>query len=232
MIDIQTGNVVKICGLMDVQSARTAAVAGADMLGFILTESRREVEPSFVREVRSSFSDGAEQVPHIVGVTVNLSAEGAARLVEEAEVDLVQLSGDESPDLLDQIDVPVIKVVHVAAGMTMEELRPVVDPWFDHQRPALAILIDAKLPGAYGGSGIQSDWTVASQLAERYPAILAGGLKPGNVFEGIQAVAPRGVDVSTGVEIDGVKDSTLIEAFVARARQAFAPVPGDPYDAF
>lgn len=232
MIDIQTGNIVKICGLMDMQNAHAAANAGADLLGFILTESRREVAPEFVRSVRSSFVDGIEELPPIVGVTVNPDSGAAARLFEEAELDVLQLSGDESPELLDALDVPVIKTIHVAAGMTMEELVPVVDPWFDHQRPVVAILIDAKLPGVYGGSGAQSDWTVASQLAERYPSILAGGLKPGNVFEGIQSVAPRGVDVSSGVEIDGQKDATLIEAFVVRARQGFAPVSEDVYGAF
>ena len=232
MIDIQTGNIVKICGVMDTHAAHAAASAGADLLGFILAQGRREVAPGFVRSVRSSFVDGIEELPPIVGVMVNPDAATVARLFEEAGLDYLQLSGDESPDLLDDLDVPVIKTIHVAAGMTMKELVRVVDPWFDHQRPVIAIHIDAKLQGIYGGSGVQADWTVASQLAERYPSILAGGLKPGNVFEGIQSVAPRGVDVSSGVEIDGQKDATLIEAFVVRARQGFAPVSEDDYDAF
>jgi phosphoribosylanthranilate isomerase len=69
---------------------------------------------------------------------------------------------------------------------------------------------------------VRADWSHAAHLASRYPALLAGGLKPGNVIEGIQAVSPRGVDVASGVEIAGEKDLTLIEAFITHARQGFA----------
>ena len=222
MIDVDTGQVVKICGLMDEPAARAASLAGADLLGFILAESRRQVTLDQVREIRSSIRAEVEAAPGVVGVMVNPTAEMVIRAADEGQIDYVQLSGNESPDLLDELDLPVIKTIHVASVMTMERLLPLVDPWFDHVRPAVAILIDAQVEGVYGGSGTQSDWIVAGHLAERYPALLAGGLKPGNVFEGIQAVGPRGVDVSSGVEIGGVKDHTLIESFVVHARQAFA----------
>jgi phosphoribosylanthranilate isomerase len=63
-------------------------------------------------------------------------------------------------------------------------------------------------------------------MAEQYPVILAGGLTTGNVAEAISTVQPIGVDVSSGVEIDGVKDHTLIETFVTRARQSFTALKG------
>lgn len=222
MLDIETGQIVKICGLKSEDAARTASLAGADLLGFILAESRRQVSPSLVRKVRQTISDEMDGPPAVVGVMVNPDASDVLNAVRDGDLDIVQLSGDESPELLDEIDVPVIKTVHVAAEMRIEDVQRKIEPWLDHQRPAVAIHIDAKVEGLYGGTGMQSDWDVATLIAERYPALLAGGLNPGNVFDGIQVVGPRGVDVSSGVEIAGEKDHALIEAFIAHARQSFA----------
>jgi phosphoribosylanthranilate isomerase len=227
MLDVESGRIVKICGLRTVEAARTAALGGADALGFILAESRRRVRPEFVREVREVVVSGTERPPVLVGVTVNASAAEIHRYVAVAGIDVVQLSGDESPDVLDNLELPVIKTVHVSERMTPDDLDRLADPWLDHPRAAIAILIDAKVAGAYGGSGVRADWSHAAHLAERYAAILAGGLTPGNVFEGIQAVAPRGVDVSSGVEIAGEKDLALIEAFIAHAHQGFEPPDED-----
>jgi phosphoribosylanthranilate isomerase len=227
MLDIESGRIVKICGLRTVEAARTAALGGADALGFILAESRRQVAPSFVRSVREIVLTGIEKPPVLVGVTVNASGAQIRSMIEESGIDIVQLSGDESPDLLAEIEIPVVKTIHVGSEVTTDELDRLADPWLDHPRPAIAILIDAKVAGAYGGSGVRADWSHAAHLAARWPALLAGGLNPGNVFEGIQAVAPRGVDVSSGVEIAGEKDLALIESFIAHARQGFAPIEDD-----
>lgn len=221
MIDFQAGNLVKICGLMDAAAAQCAVNVKADLLGFVFAESRRRASPELIRSVRKSSINGSDSAPPLVGVTVNMPPRDAMRLAEEAGLDMLQLSGNESPAVLDDLEVPVIKTIHVTQGTALDDIIPIVEAWFDHSRPAVAVLVDAKLPGVYGGSGTQADWTVAARLAERYPTILAGGLKPGNVFEGIHSVAPRGVDVSSGVEIDDHKDLALIEAFVTRARQGF-----------
>ncbi len=230
MLNLAIGGLVKICGLRSVDAARAATLAGADALGFILAESRRQVTPSFIRETHRAIVAECEKPPAFVGATVNADARGIEQIAVEAELDYIQLSGDESPDILDDIDMPVIKAIHVAPGADLDSLDRLVDPWFDHPRAAVAILIEPKLPGAYGGTGRQADWTLAAHLAARYPALLAGGLKPGNVAEGIQAVMPRGVDVSGGVEIAGEKDHALIEAFIARARQEFALNTDDVQD--
>ena len=84
------------------------------------------------------------------------------------------------------------------------------------------ILLDAYHPRLAGGTGKLSDWTLAADLARKVPLMLAGGLKPGNVADAIGAVRPAAVDVSSGVETDGVKNPELIRAFLANARAAFA----------
>jgi phosphoribosylanthranilate isomerase len=82
------------------------------------------------------------------------------------------------------------------------------------------LLVDAHVPGSYGGAGVVADWDRAAGLARRRSVLLAGGLTPANVAEAIQRVRPWGVDVSSGVEINGVKDHQKIRAFVAAARAA------------
>ncbi len=218
-------HIVKVCGIRDVPAAATASRAGADLLGFVVADSRRKVAPGLIREVREHLAL-VEKRPLLVGVTVNEPPQALADIVERGQVDVVQLSGDEVPELLDDICVPVIKTLHIARGMSFDDIRRKADAWLDHAKPVRAFLIDAKVDGHYGGTGIRADWTVAALMAERYPVILAGGLTLGNVAGGISTVRPNGVDVSSGVEIDGTKDHTLIETFVTRARQAFSALPG------
>lgn len=218
--------VVKICGIRDVDAAAIASRAGANLLGFMLVDnSRRKVDPELIRDVRQHLAI-VEKRATLVGVTVNETLQTLAQIVKRGQVDVIQLSGDEDPGLLDDIDVPVIKTLHLTNEMRVDDLRRRADAWLDHRRPVWALLIDAKVGGRYGGTGTLVDWSVAASLSEQVPLILAGGLTPGNVVEGIATVLPKGVDVSSGVEIDGAKDHTLIETFVTRARQAFSALSG------
>jgi phosphoribosylanthranilate isomerase len=83
-------------------------------------------------------------------------------------------------------------------------------------------LLDTHVEGALGGTGRAFDWTVAAEVARRFPIVLAGGLTPENVGEAVRRVRPWAVDVSTGVETDGVKDLAKIRAFIAAVREADA----------
>lgn len=214
---------VKICGIRDLQTAEVAIRFGAGALGMMFAPSRRRVDPTEVRLIRDSL---AEAKPHVsvVGVVVNETARTLDALVEQSGIDMIQLSGDESPQLLDQLQVPVIKAIRIKPGSGEEEARRVIDPWLEHRRPVAAILLDAYVDGHYGGTGLRSDWELAARLAERYPLMLAGGLTPENVAASVQQVLPFGVDVSSGVETAGVKDPTKIRRFLAASLAAFASV--------
>ena len=80
------------------------------------------------------------------------------------------------------------------------------------------LLVDAHVAGAYGGTGVTANWAAAAERAVRGPIVLAGGLTPDTVGEAIRRVRPWGVDVSSGVETEHVKDSVKIQAFVAAVR--------------
>lgn len=210
---------VKICGIRDSMAAGVAARAGASALGVVLAPSHRQINPETAQEIRIALRGMNLHIP-IVGVVVNETARSLNELIEHSGIDIVQLSGDETPDLLDDVPVPVIKAVRLFPGQTAEDARRTIDPWLSHSRPVEMILLDAYADGHYGGTGLRADWALAAQLAEHYPLMLAGGLTPANVGDSVRQVGPSGVDVSSGVETGGIKDHAKIEAFIAAFHSA------------
>lgn len=204
---------VKICGLRSAEHALVAADAGADLLGFIFAPSRRQIAPADVAGIALAVRARPAGGPQLVGVFVNETPERIRALAHECGLDAVQLSGDEPFGYADALrDLSLLKAIRFDGGD--EERR-----WAAAELPHVRLLVDAHVPGAYGGAGVVADWTHAAELARRRPILLAGGLDPANVPAAIEQVRPWGVDVSSGVETDGVKDSAKIRAFVAAARQ-------------
>ncbi len=208
---------VKICGLTRVEDALVAVDAGADLIGMIFyPPSPRHVSltraRTMVRAVR------ATGVPvRIVGVTVNAPKWLLHALLEEVGVDWVQCHGDEPPDRVAALRGRGFKAVRLTKA-TLEESAAFLDIG-----PADGphLLVDAAVPGAYGGTGHRADWKAAALLARQGPILLAGGLTPENVMAAIRQVRPWGVDVSSGVELrPGQKDPARVRAFIARVRAA------------
>jgi phosphoribosylanthranilate isomerase len=206
---------VKICGIREVEHALVAIEAGADMLGLVFyPPSPRFVTIEQARAVREAVPDGGVKV---VGLFVNESAERINGVAAEVGLDVIQLSGDEPASIIGDLDRPAIASMRIdSSGKQDEEGR------FREMIAAgpMAVHIDAHVPGMYGGTGTLADWFVATDFALRYPVILAGGLKPENAADAIQRVKPFAIDVSSGVETDGVKDPAKIRAFIAAARAA------------
>ncbi len=211
---------VKICGLRDVEHALVAAEAGASALGFILAPSRRQVTPELLNDVRAHVAV-MDSSPRIVAVVVNEPEAALRDIVERARPDVVQFSGDEAAAILHDLGAAAFRTVRVPEGATLDGVRYMIDPWLDHACPVDAVLIEAQSPGHFGGTGKVADWELAARLAETYPLVLAGGLTPENVGAGIARVRPSGVDVSSGVEVDGVKSAERIREFIDVARRGF-----------
>jgi phosphoribosylanthranilate isomerase len=208
---------VKFCGMQDVDSIRVAIESGADAIGFILADSRRRILPDKVAKIREHLKPGH---PPLIGVTVNAEPGVVMRDVETAGLDLIQLSGDETPDVLDRYHVPVIKALRFEGGVTLDEALLRVASWLEGPRAAQYVIVDGHATGAFGGTGARADWNLVAGIARRFPIILAGGLSPDNVADAIRMVQPFGVDVSSGTETDGAKDHAKIRAFAHNARSS------------
>ena len=210
---------VKICGIREVEHALVAVAAGADMLGLVFyPPSSRYLSIEQARDVRNAVREAdKDRRVRLVGLFVNETADDMNAVAEEVGLDVIQLSGDEPASLIGDLNRPAFASIRVdSSGKLDEEAR------FRELTAAepLAIMVDAHVPGMYGGTGTVADWFVAADFAQRYPVILAGGLRPETAADAIRRVKPFAIDVSSGVETDGVKDSTKIRAFIAAARTA------------
>ena len=210
----------KICGVRTSSVAIAAAEFGADYLGLMLAPSKRQIDLSTIASIRTDLYAWAvaqvdHHLPKLTAVVVNLAPGELCEIVSSGAVDVIQLSGDESPEVLDEIDIPVIKAIRIDPQRGESAARREIEAWLNRARPAAGILVDAWHPDAYGGTGLTADWITVARLAADYPIWLAGGLTPENVASAISEVQPFGVDVSTGVESDGRKDVARISAFLA-----------------
>lgn len=214
---------VKICGLREPVHATAAAVAGADLLGFIFAPARRQVTAQQAAAcVEAARAAAAGRRILTVGVFVNASPEEMNTVAELADLNLLQLHGDEDPELPSHLVRPVIRALRPQPGTPTMEVTGLIERHARASRSPMAFLLEGYAAGSHGGTGARADWGLAAELARRRPLLLAGGLDPENVGDAIAIAAPHGVDVSSGVETDGFKDIGKIEAFVAAARQAFA----------
>lgn len=217
------GELVKICGLREPEHAVAAAEAGADMLSFIFAPSRRQVTPAIVRACIEAAREVARPTPVLaVGVFVDADPADLTLAASEAGLDLVQLSGQESRAYVRALPIPAVKAFQPRPDEGGAEILSVMRRYLTPDDGALAALIDGYHPTARGGTGIRADWRLAAEISSHHPVLLAGGLDPENVEEAIAEVRPLGVDVSGGVEREGVKAPELIAEFVFRARSAFA----------
>jgi len=196
---------VKICGVCDADAARTAAAAGADLLGFHFCPSLRRVEPEAVRRIL----EGLHPRPLAVGVFIDEEPGRMEEIADLCGLDLLQLHGSEQP-APDGYPRPVIKALKVHEGRL-----PDASAWPD------PIMLDSWSPDQRGGTGRRWDWELARPLLAGRRVMVAGGLGPDNVGSLVRALRPYGVDVSSGVESEPRrKDPELVRAFLRAVREA------------
>jgi len=213
---------VKICGIKEKAHALGASRAGADFIGLVMAPSPRQVTVAQAQEIVGALREQHEPV-EVVGVFVNMPAPAVNRIARACNLDWVQLSGTETWAYCQMIDRPLIKVVHIEAGQSPEEVRDRLAQGSQAlSQQEHRYLLDSRLGDRYGGTGITFDWGLAGEVAREFPLIIAGGLTPENVGEAIKTAAPWGVDVSSGVEVDRVKSTVRIKAFIEAVRRADA----------
>ena len=192
--------IVKICGITRAEDARLAASLGATAIGFIFwPSSPRAISPLRARAI----VDALPASVTTVGVFVNAGRDEIEAAADEANLQAVQLHGDETPDLARSLSRRVIKAIPLTGDIDER-----VNEW-----SGTMLLLDAHDAARRGGTGRVVDWDRAAAIARTHDIILAGGLGPGNVADAVARVRPAGIDVSSGVESSpGIKDPGKLRA--------------------
>jgi phosphoribosylanthranilate isomerase len=199
---------VKICGIMDVEFGIKAVHYGADAIGFVFAESKRKISEAKAKEIINHLP------PHVlkVGVFVNESKNEMERIASYVGLTHLQLHGEETAALSESLSKPAIKAISFQTNEHLAELNDF---------PCDYILLDGPKGKYRGGNGVAFQWQqVNTSVINRKKLILAGGLTIDNVAEAIRTIKPYMVDVSSGVETDGVKDLAKIQAFIEAAKSA------------
>jgi phosphoribosylanthranilate isomerase len=218
MKEFSSSTRIKICGIRDKTHALAAVEAGADFIGLVFAPSQRQVSPAKACEIASAVKKSSNTTK-VVGVFVNAPSSQVNELADFCALDWVQLSGDESWEYCHEVVRPVIKAIRIDQ-QSPEDLSVELSAR-SKLLPAQGFitLLDSRVEGKYGGTGESFNWNLAQEVAKRFPVIIAGGLDPENVARLIERVAPWGVDVSSGVETGGVKDTSKIKAFIEAVRK-------------
>ncbi len=210
---------VKICGIRDRAHALAAVKAGADFIGLMFAPSQRQVSPDRACEIANIVKKSSDATK-VVGVFVNAPSSQVNELADFCALDWVQLSGDESWEYCRQVARPVIKAIRIGRQSPEEIYAELSAGGKLLPAQRFITLLDSQVEGKYGGTGKSFNWDLAQRVAERFPVIIAGGLNPKNVARLIRIAAPWGVDISSGVETEGVKDISKIKAFIESVRKA------------
>ncbi|WP_067842250.1 phosphoribosylanthranilate isomerase [Amphibacillus sediminis] len=195
----------KICGIQTEADALAATKSGADLLGFVFADSKRQVTVEQVQRIKAGLSSQVQTV----GVFVNLPITQINQVASLIGLDYVQLHGQESVEQCKASLKPVIKAFSINSRQDLEQVK-------DYLPYVAYVLLD----GSKAGSGQTFDWRLIDAFdAIKDCFILAGGLNPENVKSAITYTSPIGVDVSSGVETNGIKDPNKIQDFITNAKK-------------
>lgn len=209
---------VKMCGISKVETIPAVVEAKPDYMGLVFAPSKRQVtvdqakilveelHRGYAKKYGSDTEHDKNDTIKTVGVFVNETVDNLVTIANEANLDAVQLHGDEDEtfiqSLKERTNVEVWKAVQIRSAADVEE-------WIDSSADML--LFDAYHKDERGGTGEVFDWS--SLDAFERPFMLAGGIDSTNVARAIRTVRPYGIDISSGIETNGVKDDEKITAF-------------------
>jgi phosphoribosylanthranilate isomerase len=219
---------IKICGITNVDDALNALELGADTLGFVFYEkSKRYVSPEKAKGIIGNIRKTAgkniknflsvKRNVIITGVFVNEDPEKIKRAVKDLDIDIIQLSGNESLNYIEKSGLDkdlVLKAVHAKEEADLEKIYPYRDA-------GINVLIDAfGGAGVFGGTGVPVNLNIMKNL-NAGDLILAGGIGHDNIEYIIKSLMPYGIDLSSKTEDSpGKKNYDKMALFFKNLRRA------------
>jgi len=207
---------VKICGITKPEQGQAIANLGATALGFIcVSASPRYVTPEQIRLVVEQLTVTLDRV----GVFADATVEAISHIVTAANLNVVQLHGNESPEFCTQLRqfLPEVEIIKALRVRTPDCLNQV----FNYTAHIDTLLLDAYHPQILGGTGKTLDWFTLEQFNPNCPWLLAGGLTPDNILDALKLLQPNGIDLSSGVERSpGDKDLDKVAQLFSQLSEA------------
>ncbi|KMN30963.1 N-(5'-phosphoribosyl)anthranilate isomerase [Chromobacterium sp. LK1] len=199
---------IKICGITRPEDGAEAARLGADAIGLVFyAKSPRHVDVEQARAVIAALPPFVS----VVALFVNPEPEYVREVLAACAIDILQFHGEEDAAFCRSFQRPYLKAIRVKPGVDLAEIAA-------EYPDARALLSDAFVEGAHGGTGATFDWKLLPE-ALPLPLILSGGLDEHNVAAAVAQVRPAAVDVSSGVEASkGIKDAARMAAFISGVR--------------
>lgn len=196
---------VKICGLKRQEDIEFANRVKPDYVGFVFAKSSRQVDQHRAKKLIMALDPSIKKV----GVFLNAPREEVIKIATHCQLDILQLHGDEDPTYCKGFDFPIWKAFRVK---NKESLKELVNYKVD------GVLLDTYVKGQYGGTGQTFNWGLVPAISNARFTILAGGLTTTNIVEAIVTANPTVVDVSGGVESNGVKDYEKMKVLIEKVR--------------
>lgn len=210
---------IKICGITQPEQGQAIANLGATALGFIcVRQSPRYIMPAQIQAIINELETPVDRI----GVFVDTSVEDIQTVVAIAQLNAIQLHGNESPQFCQALRTALPHCELIKAFRIKDS--EVLDRTKDYETVVDTLLLDAyhphaQHPGQYGGTGQAIEWNLLQTFQPTIPWLLSGGLTPENVLDALQLSQPSGIDVSSGVEIaPGNKDLEKVQQLLGRLR--------------
>jgi len=210
---------IKICGITNLEDAKSISELGVDAMGFVLSaDSPRKVEIITAYRIIGALRTGENKIS-MVGVFANEEIRKVLNDCRSLRLDYIQLSGDEDRDYLKDLrekakDIKIIKSIRIKSKN--ESYRAKINKKVDKLKEyADFILLDNYSKNVYGGTGVPFNWDIVKDYCWEIPVIISGGLDAENVRQAVDIVKPSGVDASSKLEIyPGKKDMDKVTGFI------------------
>lgn len=193
---------VKVCGITNTEDAINAINNGAQAIGFIFySKSPRYISYDEAKNISNNLPSRIKKV----GVFVNEAEKKIRLAIQEVNLDIIQLHGNESSKFCELFPIPVIKAIRLKSILDMEIIN---------RYKVSAMLFDTHVKGSFGGTGKSFNWNILSNYKNDTPIIISGGLNESNILKAIESTKPSAIDISSGVEEKpGFKSAFKITSF-------------------